>query len=178
MNHGDTQTVVTVVAYDPSWPARYEAERRIVAAALGGDAVLIEHIGSTSVPGLAAKPIIDIVIAARRIPLPAPCVSAMEAIGYEHLGEYGIPGREYFRKIRPAPRTHHVHVYAVGDERVAAHLVLRDYLRSHPSDAERYGTFKRTLASTPKDAREFSAGKAELIAELLQRAREWRGRGR
>lgn len=178
MNLGGTQSMVTIVDYDPGWPARYDVERAIVGAAFGESAVLMEHIGSTSVPGLAAKPIIDIVVAAHRIPLPASCVSAMEAIGYESMGEYGIPGREYFRKHRPAPRTCHVHVYAVGDKHVAAHLLFRDYLRSHPTEADRYGALKRELARASLDGPEFSAGKAELIAELLERAREWRDRGR
>jgi GrpB-like predicted nucleotidyltransferase (UPF0157 family) len=105
---------VTIVDYDPQWPARFAEERARLAEAFGDDAIEIEHIGSTSVPGLAAKPIIDIVIGARTVPPPASRITAVEGLGYEHLGEYGIPGRAYFRRRSPRPRTHHVHVYAAG----------------------------------------------------------------
>ena len=162
---------VAVVEYDPRWPARYDEERERLAAALGDDAAVIEHIGSTAVPGLAAKPIIDILVAARRFPLGASHVAAMEALGYEHLGEYGIPGRAYFRRRSPRPRTHHVHVYAAGYDRIRAHLLFRDYLRAHPMEAARYGDLKRELARRHLDPAAFQTGKSAFIVEVLERAR-------
>jgi GrpB-like predicted nucleotidyltransferase (UPF0157 family) len=162
---------VAVVEYDPRWPARYDEERERLAAAFGDDAVVIEHIGSTAVPGLAAKPIIDILVAARRFPLVASHIAAMEALGYEHLGEYGIPGRAYFRRRSPRPRTHHVHVYATGNDRIQAHLLFRDYLRAHPAEAARYADLKRELARRRLDAVAFQSGKSAFIEELVARAR-------
>ena len=164
---------IIVVEYDPDWPARFVEEHARLAETFGDDAVMIEHIGSTAVPGLAAKPIIDILVAARRLPLPVSRIAAMEGVGYEHLGEYGIPGRVYFRRRSPRPRTHHVHVYAVGSDRIRDHLVFRDYLRAHPADAARYAKLKRELASQGLDATAYGSGKSAFIAELVERA----GRG-
>lgn len=163
--------IVTVVDYDAEWPAQFAAERVRLAQAFGDDAVLIEHIGSTSVPGLSAKPIIDVVVAVRHLPLPVERVTAMEALGYEHLGEYGIAGRVYFRRRSPRPRTHHVHVYASGSDRIGDHLLLRDHLRAHPAEAARYAELKRKLASQHRDGAAFQSGKSAFIAEMLERAR-------
>jgi len=161
---------VTVIEYDPRWPVRFDEERVRLAAAFGDDAALIEHIGSTSVPGLAAKPIIDVLVAARRFPLGSATIAAMEALGYEHSGEYGIPGRAYFRRLSPRPRTHHVHAYAAGSDRITAHLLFRDYLRAHPAEAARYADVKRELARRQLDAVAFQSGKSAFIEELLARA--------
>jgi GrpB-like predicted nucleotidyltransferase (UPF0157 family) len=163
--------IVAVVDYDPDWPARFAEERVRLAQAFGDDAVLIEHIGGTSIPGLAAKPIIDVVVAARNLPLPSERIAAMEALGYEHMGEYGIAGRAYFRRRLPRPRTHHVHVYATGSDRIADHLLFRDYLRARPAVATRYADLKRKLASQNLDGAAFQAGKSTFIAETLERAR-------
>jgi GrpB-like predicted nucleotidyltransferase (UPF0157 family) len=162
---------VTIVDYDPQWPARFAEERARLAEAFGDDAIEIEHIGSTSVPGLAAKPIIDIVIGARTVPPPASRITAVEGLGYEHLGEYGIPGRAYFRRRSPRPRTHHVHVYAAGSDRIRDHLLFRDWLRAHPAEATSYAELKRELARQDLDSAAFQSGKAHFIAELLGRAR-------
>jgi GrpB-like predicted nucleotidyltransferase (UPF0157 family) len=163
--------VVTVVDYDPQWPARFVEERARLAEALGDDAVLIEHIGSTSVPGLAAKPIIDIVVAARSFPLSAARIAAVEGLGYEHLGEYGIPGRAYFRRRSPRPRSHHVHVYAAGSDQIRDHLLFRDRLRGHHSEAASYAELKWALARRGLDSAAFQTGKSHFIADLLERAR-------
>jgi len=163
--------IIRVADYDAEWPTRFTEERARLAQAFGDEAVLIEHIGSTSVPGLAAKPIIDVVVAARQLPLPVGRIAAMEALGYEHLGEYGIAGRVYFRRRSPLPRTHHVHVYAAGSDRIADHLALRDHLRAHPAEAAHYAELKRELASQSLDAAAFQSGKSAFIAETLERAR-------
>jgi GrpB-like predicted nucleotidyltransferase (UPF0157 family) len=163
--------IVTVVDYDPGWPARFAEERARLAVVFGDDALLIEHIGGTSVPGLASKPIIDVVVAARHLPLPVERVAAMEALGYEHLGEYGVAGRVYFRRRSPRPRTHHVHVYAAGSDRIGDHLLFRDYLRAHPAEAARYAELKWKLASQRVDPATFQSGKSAFIAETLERAR-------
>jgi GrpB-like predicted nucleotidyltransferase (UPF0157 family) len=162
---------ISIVDYDPQWPVRFEDERTRLAEAFGDDAIQIDHIGSTAVPGLAAKPIIDIVVAARTFPLPASRITAVERLGYEHLGEYGIPGRAYFRRRSPRPRTHHVHVYAAGSDQIRDYLLFRDRLRAHPAEAASYAELKRELARQDLDSAAFQSGKAGLIVELLGRAR-------
>ena len=89
---------LTVVEYDPAWPGIYEVERTLLAPAFGAYLLDIQHVGSTSVAGLAAKPIIDIAVATDRYPLPDETIAAVEALGYEHRGENGVPRRHYFRK--------------------------------------------------------------------------------
>ncbi len=106
---------------------------------------MVEHIGSTAVPGLVAKPILDLLAGLQPLDV-APGVAAMEALGYEYLGEYGIPGREFFRKGGDA-RTHHVHAVELGGPQWVRHVAFRDYLRAHPDEAARYGAAKRSAAT-------------------------------
>src|SRR5574340_1299662 len=104
---------VVIVNYNPAWPRLYEEEKSHILKAIGRYIVEIHHIGSTSVPGLAAKPIIDIMIGIRELLLVDKCVQPLQGLGYEYLGEYGIPGRHYFRKPPVAlgtHRTHHIHM--------------------------------------------------------------------
>lgn len=127
----------------------FEAERVMLAAALGSAAVALHHIGSTAVPGLAAKPIIDILVeAAVREAIDAR-TDAMETLGYEALGEYGIAGRRYFRKIVGGRRTHHVHAFIAGSFDIARHLAVRDRLRADSAEREAYAALKRRLAAEP-----------------------------
>ncbi len=132
-----------LVEWDPAWPARAAEEAGLVRVALG--AVAVEHIGSTAVPGLVAKPVLDLLAGLRPLDI-APGVPAMEALGYEYLGEYGIPGREFFRKGGDE-RTHHVHAVELGGPLCEGHLAFRDYLRARPDEAERYAAAKRELAA-------------------------------
>ncbi len=97
---------IRLVDYDPQWPILYEEEKASILGVIGDLIVDIQHIGSTAVPGLGAKPIIDIVVAIRRLALIEKCVRPLQTIGYEYLGEYGIPGRYYFRKPPGHPHTH------------------------------------------------------------------------
>lgn len=136
---------VEVVDYDASWPARFEAERAAIAGALGDVVVAVHHIGSTSVPGLAAKPVIDVLVEVRDLDALDARASAMEALGYEAKGEYGIARRRYFRRGGDM-RTHHVHAFAAGDEHVVRHLAFRDYLRAHADVAAEYGALKHRVA--------------------------------
>ncbi|HEY4670198.1 MAG TPA: GrpB family protein [Tepidiformaceae bacterium] len=164
---------IEVVDYDPEWPALFEAEAERIRAACGRVVVEIEHIGSTSVPGLAAKPIIDIMpgvedIAGARARLEA----GMRGLGYESLGEYGIPGRLYFRK--GVPRSHHVHVFEVGKPEWRKHLLFRDYLRAHGEAVEEYAAMKRRLAARHRTAREaYTDAKSPFIQGILELA-GWR----
>jgi GrpB-like predicted nucleotidyltransferase (UPF0157 family)/RimJ/RimL family protein N-acetyltransferase len=158
-----------VVAYDPAWPLRFEEERARIAEALGSRAPVIEHIGSTSVPGLAAKPVIDVLLGLRSYPLDEAGVRALEGLGYEYRGEFGIPGRQFFRKGEP--RSHHVHAVELGSDLWVSHLAFRDRLRDHPEDAARYASLKHELVSRYRDERgRYTEAKAPFIEELLQRA--------
>jgi GrpB-like predicted nucleotidyltransferase (UPF0157 family) len=137
---------VVIVGYDPSWPDTFAQLRDRVAAALGPLAVAIEHIGSTAVPGLAAKPIIDLdVVIANRANLPA-VMRRLRPLGYHHEGDLGVPGREAFTTPAGAP-PHHLYVCVVGTPALNRHLTFRDALRAHPAAADAYGDLKRTLAA-------------------------------
>ncbi|MDQ3889077.1 MAG: NAD-dependent protein deacylase [Actinomycetota bacterium] len=163
---------VHVLSYDPGWPEAYEEEAARIRAVLGRLVVEIEHIGSTAVPGLAAKPIIDISVGLTTLELPPGRIAAMERLGYEYLGEYGLPGRLFFRKGR-RERTHHVHAVEHGGGRWHTHRALRDFLRAHPEEAERYGEHKRRVAEQVGDSQEYWHAKQPFVRELVARASRW-----
>jgi GrpB-like predicted nucleotidyltransferase (UPF0157 family) len=167
---------VVLVPYDPAWPARFARERERIAAALGDvteGGVLdgVEHIGSTSVPGMTAKPCLDIAARVHPFPLEEEKIRALQALGFEYLGEHGIPGRLYFRR---GPHAVHLHVFGVGSEHWARHLVFRDYLRASSEAAERYRALKVSLAARFRDDRAaYTDGKAALVRELEREAFAW-----
>ncbi len=129
---------VRVVPYDPAWPAEARAEAARLKAVLGEEAVAVHHFGSTAVPGLAAKPIIDLLVEVRDIDGIDAFNTALAALGYEARGENGIPGRRYFVRGSPDVHTHHVHMFQAGGMEVTRHLAVRDYLRARPAEAEAY----------------------------------------
>jgi GrpB-like predicted nucleotidyltransferase (UPF0157 family) len=161
---------VIVADYDPRWPELFEFFRRRNAATLGDLAAAIEHVGSTSVPGLAAKPIIDIdVLLASADTLPA-AIERLASVGYSHRGDLGIPEREAFLAPANDPR-HHLYICPPTSREFRSHLALRDYLRARPEEAKAYGELKRTLAARFRDDREgYLEGKREFVAELVRRA--------
>ena len=135
---------IRVVPYNPEWPAAYEHEAATIARILGNELVAIYHIGSTSVPGLAAKPVIDIMPTVRSIEAIDRFDASFEVLGYECMGEFGIPGRRYYRK-GGEERTHQVHIFGRNNVRdIERHLAFRDYLRAHPATAHRYGELKKS----------------------------------
>jgi GrpB-like predicted nucleotidyltransferase (UPF0157 family) len=157
---------VQVVEYDPVWPTMFWSERELLRRALGCAAVEIHHIGSTAVPGLAAKPIIDILIEVTDLAALDERNRAMEAIGYETKGEFGIPGRRYFRK-GGENRSHHVHAFASGDLNVGRHLAFRDYLRSHPEVAAEYARLKMRVAQEcGNDIARYCDGKDAYVKQI------------
>lgn len=161
---------VVVVDYDPGWVGVFEALREQVAGVLGDTALAIEHVGSTAVPGLAAKPIIDIdVLLASETMLPE-AIERLSRLGYVHQGDLGIPEREAFLTPAGAP-AHHLYVCPPHSREFQRHVAFRDYLRAHPADARGYGDLKKALAAQFRDDREaYMAGKDELVRELLARA--------
>ncbi|MBV9773516.1 MAG: GrpB family protein [Gemmatimonadetes bacterium] len=159
---------VRVVPYDATWAALFAAEAARITEALTPLPVRLEHTGSTSVPGLAAKPIIDI-LAGRLAGEPvAPYVEALVRAGYDHRGEQGIPGREFFR--RGTPRSYHVHMVEVESAFWRDHLRFRDLLRADASVAAAYGKLKEELAERfPRDREAYTEGKGPFVLEVLRR---------
>lgn len=164
---------IDIVPYDHRWPALFEAERAALCEALGDVAGTIHHIGSTSVPGLAAKPVIDILLEVDALDALDRKAPAFEALGYEVMGEFGIPGRRYFRK-GGSNRTHHIHAFRRGDANVLRHLAFRDYLAHFPEVRREYGALKARLASQfPADIGGYGDGKAPFIAQHEALALAW-----
>ncbi|ALB62745.1 hypothetical protein AFK62_09635 [Cronobacter condimenti 1330] len=136
---------ITLEPYDPAWPARFDEEAQRVRATLGAVARIVHHIGSTSVPGLAAKPVIDMLLEVSSLAALDACNARMQALGYTPRGEHGIAGRRYFIKGDSA-RTHHLHAFETGSEHITRHLAFRDYLRRHDDAANEYQRIKFAAA--------------------------------
>ena len=165
---------VVVVPYDPAWPATFALLRDRIAPVLGQLAVGIEHVGSTAVAGLDAKPIVDVDVVIRHADDVAAVATRLATIGYAHLGDLGIIGREAFRATADLPR-HHLYVCAAGALTLQAHLSLRDALRADPQLAAEYAALKRALAERYRDDRDaYSEGKSAFIASVLRAVRERR----
>jgi GrpB-like predicted nucleotidyltransferase (UPF0157 family) len=164
---------VRLVPHDAAWAAAFAAERDRLRAALGRHAVAIEHIGSTAVPDLPAKPVIDIAVAVRSLLALPELIRAMEAAGYTHKGEHGLPGRQFF--VRGEPATHHVHLVEPDSPLWADWIALRDDLRAHPADRAAYAAFKLGLAARHAQDRDaYTKAKDPFVQQL----REKRGRMR
>ena len=165
---------VVIVDCDPRWPAMFEEEKVRILATIGPHVVAVEHIGSTAVPGLAAKPIIDILVGIRWLHDARLCIGPLAAIGYEYVPEYEdeLPERRYFRKGPPGGRTHHVHMVEVMSDFWDRHLRFRDYLRAHPEEARRYDALKRKLAAKfGADREAYTNAKAEYVRSVEAKAR-------
>jgi len=161
---------IYLAPYDSLWPLEFDAEADRIVRACDDLPIRLEHIGSTAVPGLSAKPIIDILAGVPPRAPRAPYIAALVSLGYEHLGAYGVPGRDYFR--RGAPRTHHVHMFSWSSKAWHEQLLFRDYLRAHPDVAQEYATLKRDLAVTfADDRRRYVEEKGPFIKSVLRRAR-------
>lgn len=164
---------VTIVAADSTWPAQFAVEAAAIQAALGADvAVPIEHVGSTAVPALAAKPIIDMLLIPPASWPRASLVSALEGIGYVYWAENPDPTRMFFVKGMPpfgSRRTHHVHVRSPAE--AAQLLRFRNYLRAHPDATAAYAELKFQLAAAhPIDREAYTRGKNAFVSEILARA--------
>jgi GrpB-like predicted nucleotidyltransferase (UPF0157 family) len=163
--------LVELVDHDPSWAELFEQERDRLLPVFDGSVVAVEHIGSTSVPGLCAKPIVDIAVGLGELELTDEQIAGMEELGYEYLGENGLPGRLFFRKGNP--RTHNVHVVEHGGDHWERQLVFRDALRTDAEERRRYDAFKRRLAAEGHPLEVYAELKTPFI-----RAVEARGRAR
>ena len=161
---------IELVPYSPRWETLFQEEQGRLTMLLGQDVLDIQHIGSTAIVGMVAKPIIDIAIAVTTFEAGAQCVDRIESLGYIYRGEHGIPRRHYF--IKGNPRTHHLHMVEIDSDDWTDNLLFRDYLRSHPDMAEQYAALKQELAATyATDRRAYTESKAPFIQEVLHRAK-------
>jgi GrpB-like predicted nucleotidyltransferase (UPF0157 family) len=166
------ESKIEVVAYDPGWPAAYEAEAVRLRAALGTQALRIDHNGSTAIPGLGAKPIIDIQVSVTALqPLQAYSTS-LEVIGYVHVPHSDDSFCPFFHRPSQWPHTHHVHVVERGGREERRTLAFRDYLREHPDAAREYEDVKRTAtaqlgASDPESRERYARAKTDFIERVV-----------
>lgn len=169
---------VIVTDYDPRWPKLFQQDAEELRQAFGLLLVSLEHIGSTSVPDLAAKPIIDIQAIVRQVSSVALVRPSLALLGWEQGSFAPDPDWHlYFRKHTPdGERTHHLHVYEADYPAAAAHQLFRDYLRAHDDEAQRYAALKRSLAVRFRsDSLAYNDAKTEYIESILARAREQNG---
>ncbi len=168
-----TGAKVVIHEYNPSWPDHFAEIHGHLLSALGELAISVEHVGSTSVPGLAAKPIIDIDVVIEKGEALTSVVESLATLGFEHQGDLGVAGREAFKtkddsalcKSWPA---HHLYVCEKNNAELARHLAFRDYLRANQAAAVRYAEIKRDLAQKfPWDRIRYNDGKAPFVSELL-----------
>ena len=167
----ETTEPVEIVNYDPAWPAQFAAlAARVYTAFADGPLLVIEHVGSTAVVGLAAKPIIDVdVIVPSRDALPD-AIARLTRLGYVHQGDKGVPGREAFQSPEGGPR-HHLYVCACDCPEYRRHVAFRNYLRRHLETAQTYAALKRDLAARFRDDRAaYNDGKAEFVEAVLAKA--------
>jgi GrpB-like predicted nucleotidyltransferase (UPF0157 family) len=161
---------IVIAPYDPAWPESFERVRATVWPALRDVALTVEHVGSTAVPGLAAKPIVDVtVVVPAAADVPA-AIARLAAIGYVHQGDLGIAEREAFTSPPGSP-PHHLYLCPSGSATLANHLGVRDYLRSQPDAALEYAALKQRLAAQfPHDIDRYVAGKTEFLLRILRAA--------
>jgi GrpB-like predicted nucleotidyltransferase (UPF0157 family) len=166
---------VEVVPHDPKWREAFKVESKSVADALGKNVVAVHHIGSTAIPSIYAKPVIDLLVEVKDIIKVDRQSSAMELLGYEVMGAFGIPGRRFFRKDnQESIRTHHIHTFEIASAQVERHLAFRDYMLAHPEDAQTYSELKRELARKyPQNIDKYMDGKDEFIKEMDKKAAQW-----
>ena len=166
---------IYLVAYDDTWPERFAEERGAILAVLGARAVAVEHIGSTAIPRIAAKPVIDIMVLIESI---AEAPALFEPLGrldyqYHPYAEDVTPERRWFCKPNLAHRTHHLHLVQADSPFHYNHLLFRDYLRVHAEEAARYEALKRDLAARfPEDREAYTDAKGPFVGAVLQKARE------
>jgi GrpB-like predicted nucleotidyltransferase (UPF0157 family) len=161
--------IVRVCPYTPEWRQLFLEEQARLRACIGDYVLDIQHVGSTFIPNMAAKPILDIAIGVADFEEAARCVQPLEQLGYLYRGENGIPRRHYF--VKGDPRTHHVHIVEVQSENWATMICFRDHLCQHLDVAEAYAALKQSLAEQfPTNRVAYQEGKAEFIQQVLRRA--------
>ena len=165
---------LVIADYNPEWPSMYEEEKALILKAIGHIIAGIEHIGSTAIPGLGAKPIIDIMIGLHRLDDAAECIPPLEALGHKYHPEFEdqVPERRFFRKGPDEARTHHIHMVELASQFWNDRLLFREYMRTHEEDAMLYLLMKKELAVRfGSNRRGYSDAKASFVAAILSKAR-------
>ncbi|MEK4425682.1 GrpB family protein [Solibacillus sp. FSL K6-1523] len=163
-----------VIAWTEEWKNLYNLEEVILKEVLKEELLDIFHIGSTSIRTIGyAKPIIDMLIVVTNINQVDFYINEMVAMGYEPKGENGIAGRRYFTKGKES-RTHHLHIYQIGNEHINNHIYFKEYLLNNHSEAKKYGDLKLSLAKQfPNEHLKYQEGKQQFINELVSKAKKW-----
>ena len=166
---------IAIVPYDPAWPAAFDAEAARVREALGAIALRIDHNGSTSVPGLAAKSIIDIQVSVASLAPLAVFGGPLESIGYTHMPHADDSFCPFFYRPSTRPHTHHIHVVEAGGTEERRTLAFRDYLRGHAAVAQAYEQLKRELAARvvkgdPESDENYARAKTDFIEQVIATA--------
>jgi GrpB-like predicted nucleotidyltransferase (UPF0157 family) len=163
---------VTIVEYNPEWKKQFEQEKTQIGNVLGNNALAIEHIGSTSIDGLIAKPIIDIAVAVNDLNDADSFIEPLRTIGYEYVPKADFPSRRFFRKGEWRKGTHHLHVYEITGEQWKNNLLFRDYLKNHPDQLRQYADLKKNLVVLhPDDRTTYTNKKAPFIQKIIDLAK-------
>jgi GrpB-like predicted nucleotidyltransferase (UPF0157 family) len=171
---GRDDQAIALHPYDPAWPAGFDTEATLLAQAMapwitGG----VHHVGSTAIPGLTAKPVIDIMIGVPDLESTRPCIDLLSALDYCYA-PYRADVMHWFCKPNPRRRTHHLHLVPSGSQRFTDVLAFRDYLRAHPGPARQYEQLKQQLAARYRhDRTAYTDGKGAMVAAITERARRW-----
>jgi GrpB-like predicted nucleotidyltransferase (UPF0157 family) len=165
---------IKVLDYDPNWPAAFESEKKILLALFDPCRTNIAHVGSTSVPGLGAKPIIDIMIGVKELEDVTSRIEQIKSLGYQYISKYEttFPDRRFFCKPHEKPRTHNAHAVEIGSDFWFRHLAFRDYLRKHSEAADKYYQLKMELAAEHgADVGGYTDAKTQFIQLIEAKAR-------
>lgn len=167
---GLEQGTVRLVSYSPAWHILFEREKKTLLITLHGIVLKIEHIGSTSIPDMEAKPIIDIAAALPSLDAVVKCIQPLAAAGYEYKGEYGLSGRHFFAK--GSPHTHYLHVVTLESDYWTDWLTFRDFVTAHKEIADEYSVLKRNLAKVYQSDRDaYTRAKSEFISRIVRQAK-------
>ena len=162
--------VVELFPHNELWHELFAGEKGRLQNSIGEMILAIEHIGSTSICGISAKPILDIAVGIEKYSDGEKCIKLLKDLGYEYRGEHGISGRHYF--VKGEPRTHHLHMVALNSDFWRSHLLFRDYLRRNPAAAGEYDKLKKELSEKYQNDRDaYLGGKADFIEKILKIAR-------
>lgn len=163
---------VRLSGFNENWAKLYHDEAGFLRTIFTDEIVRFEHFGSTSIPGIQAKPVIDMMCIVKDINNVDLHNDKMNQLGYDVAGDWGIPGRRLFRK-GGEERTHHIHFYQTDNPQIERHLIFRDYLRCHPEEVARYSRFKEELAERFENTSEYSPAKKTFVMEMEQLALSW-----
>lgn len=163
---------IRLTEYRKDWSEIFQVEAEFLKTIFGDEIISFEHFGSTAVYGMKAKPVIDMMCIVKDIKKVDLYNKQMANLDYDVVGEWGITGRRLFRK-GGENRSHHVHFYQLDNPEIKRHLIFRDYLKSHPSEAANYSRFKEELAQRYDTTSQYSTAKKEFVSEMEQKALKW-----